>query len=359
MSFINSVISTQETTKKPKNINEMYDFCKKKYMQDYINQYCPQFNEQFELLDYVNRGSTGYVYGIKSKIGNNRKYAVKFCIKKNREEKEDKNKYQEISIQKKLHHKNVNQILAFIKMKEGSYFSISENGKHGDMINFLYKLLKKNTLSETCLLYFAKQILDSLEYINRCKIVHMDVKPSNILLDSELNPKIIDFSASCSFADFSPEDVVKFPFIGTGKFIAPEIIKKTHLKVKYAEKIDIYSLGVTLYYLYFGIYPYNLNNIDNHDYTSISKQIEKENLEFPKDYNASNMLKDFLTKLLEKDYMKRLTIKEALNHSWIQGWQILEDEKLNIACLESFLINMVTDNIYKFNRFQKNQTNFF
>lgn len=359
MSFINSVISTQETTKKPKNINEMYDFCKKKYMQDYINQYCPQFNEQFELLDYVNRGSTGYVYGIKSKIGNNRKYAVKFCIKKNREEKEDKNKYQEISIQKKLHHKNVNQILAFIKMKEGSYFSISENGKHGDMINFLYKLLKKNTLSETCLLYFAKQILDSLEYINRCKIVHMDVKPSNILLDSELNPKIIDFSASCSFADFSPEDVVKFPFIGTGKFIAPEIIKKTHLKVKYAEKIDIYSLGVTLYYLYFGIYPYNLNNIDNHDYASISKQIEKENLEFPKDYNASNMLKDFLTKLLEKDYMKRLTIKEALNHSWIQGWQILEDEKLNIACLESFLINMVTDNIYKFNRFQKNQTNFF
>ena len=54
----------------------------------------------------------------------------------------------------------------------------------------------------------------------------MDIKQGNILIDSELNPKIIDFSAACSYDEFDPEDLVKFSFIGTGKYIAPEIIKK-------------------------------------------------------------------------------------------------------------------------------------
>ena len=305
------------------------------------------------LLNYLNNGSVGYVYEGKYKNNPNQKYAFKFSIKKKEDKKEDKNKFQEISLVKKLHHQNINQILAFIKMNQNSFFSVLELGKNGDLDYFLTNLLKRKILSETCINYFAKQILDSLFYIHRCKIVHMDIKPGNILIDSDLIPKLIDFSASCSYSDFNPEDLVKFPFIGTGKYIPPEIINHTHMKIKFAQRIDIYSLGITLYYLAFGIYPYDLNNVKSKEYDNILKKIQAENLTFPKEIKVSEKFKDFLTKLLDKDYQKRITIKEALNHPWIKGWQIIDDEKQNIACLENFLIKLVTDNIPKFNEYIK------
>ena len=326
----------------------------KENIENHIRGVYPIFNEQFELNKFLNSGSEGYVYEGRYKQGsNNQKYAFKFCIKRD-EKKDSKNKFQEISIVKKLHHKNINQILAFIKMDENSYFSVLELGKYGDLDHFVNKLLKRKILSETCINYLAKQILDTLSYIHyRCKIIHMDIKQGNILIDSELNPKIIDFSAACSYAEFDPEDLVKFPFIGTGKYISPEIIKRTHMKIKYAEKIDIYSFGITLYTLVFGIYPYNLNDIKGKQYDKIWEKVNSEKLEFPKNIKVSDKFKDFLSKILDKDYTKRLGIKDALKHPWIKAYDILDEEKQNISNQESFLIKLITDAIPKFNQYIK------
>ena len=63
-------------------------FSSKKKMEDYLNKYCPSFNQQFELLKYIKNGSVGYVYEGKYKCGNNnQKYAIKFCIKKKKRRK--------------------------------------------------------------------------------------------------------------------------------------------------------------------------------------------------------------------------------------------------------------------------------
>ena len=333
-------------------------FTHKENIENHIKGVYPIFYEQFELNSFLNCGSEGYVYEGRYKQGaNNQKYAFKFCIKrddKKDSKKDSKNKFQEISIVKKLRHKNINQILAFIKMDENSYFSVLELGKYGDLDYFLNKLLKRKILSETCINYLAKQILDALSYIHyRCKIIHMDIKQGNILIDSELNPKIIDFSAACSYTEFDPEDLVKFPFIGTGKYIAPEIIKSTHMKFKFAEKIDIYSFGITLYTLAFGIYPYNLNDIKGKEYNKIWEKVNSEKLEFPKDIKVSDKFKDFLNHILDKDYITRLSIKEALEHPWIKAFDILDEEKQNISNQENFLIKLITDAIPKFNQYIK------
>jgi serine/threonine protein kinase len=336
-----NLIEGQNTLNDDKNY-----FCKKENMLKYINDNYPQFNEQFELLNYVNRGSSGYVYeGKKKSEKNNIKLAIKFSIKK-------QNKYHEIGILKKLNHKNINRIYACLKINDDSIISVQEFIKFRHLNYFVNILLKKKKLSETCILYFAKQILDSLAYLHLNKIVHMDIKPENILIDEQLNPRLIDFSDSCVLTEFHPEDLVKFPFRGTSVYMAPEIIKRKKMKIIYSQKIDIYSFGATLYYLHFGIYPYDLNKVkDKHDYKQILEKIEKEKLEFPNDIKASDMFKDFLTKLLEKDYIKRFSIKEALMHPWIQAWQILEDEKQNISCLENFLIKLVSDSVPKLNVF--------
>ena len=122
------------------------------------------------------------------------------------------------------------------------------------------------------------------------------------------------------------------------------------MKIRFAEKIDIYSFGVTLYHLIFGIYPYNLNDINSKDYKEILERIQNEELQFPSDTKISEMLKDFFKGVLDKDYQKRFTIRQAQNHPWIQASKILEDEKLNTFCQENFLIKLITDNVPNFNK---------
>ena len=213
------------------------------------------------------------------------------------------------------------------------HYCVLELGKHGDLERFMKVLLKRKVLPETILCYFASQILEALEYTHRCKIIHNDIKQGNLVVDANLDIKLTDFSVSCTYANFNPEDKVEFPFMGTSKYICPEILFRTQMAVKEACKIDLYSLGVTLFELAFGIYPYNLNEVENKDYDNIKKYIMQEKLEFPKDKKISPLCKDFIKGLLEKDYTKRFNIKQAMEHPWIQGANIINEEKENVYCL--------------------------
>lgn len=342
------------------SIFEIEDLSNRENMISYINKNNSSFFEKFDLLEFINSGSIGYVYRGKYK-SNKKIIALKFLInRKNKEKRDEKEKqreikedYQEIEISKKLHHKNIIEIFAYYKAKNGYNFSVLEYARHGDLEYFLKKLLKRNMLSETSLNYFGKQILEALQYLHRCKIIHMDIKPGNILIDLNLNAKLTDFSVSCSFSSFHNEDLVNYPFVGTGKFMAPEIISKINMKIKDSEKIDIFSLGVSLYYLFYGDYPYKLKNVKNKDYEGILNNIKQEELEFPDNRKISELFKDFLTKMLEKDYTKRLSIRQALAHPWMLGSQIIFDEKEKIYSHENFLIKLITDNIPKFNEYIK------
>lgn len=328
-------------------------YTKKENIKEYLKETYPKFFENFELIEYIGKGSTGIVY--EGKLKNNKKkqkYAIKFKI--NQDKKENSKETQEIAILRKLHNKNLTEIFAFIKINDYSHFCVLELGNHGDIENFQKVLLKRKVLSETIICYFTKQILEALEYIHKCKIIHMDIKQGNILVDSNLNIKLTDFSVSCSFALFNPEDLVKFPYVGTSKYMSPEIINRTHMKIKEASKIDIYSLGVTLYDLAFDEYPYKLKEVGSRDYDNILKNIQNEKLEFPKDRKVSELFKNFLSGLLEKDYTKRFNIRTALNHPWIKAAKIIYDEKENTFCNENFLINLITDNIRNFNNYLKN-----
>ena len=328
-------------------------------MNAHLKENYSKFFDNFELTNFISYGGTGRVYeGRLKNIKNKQKLAFKFKMALDRNKKNDKDS-QEISILRKLHHKNITEIYAFIKMPDNSNFSVLELGKHGDLENFEKVLLKRKVLSETILCYFAKQILEALDYIHKCKIIHMDIKEGNILVDSNLNIKITDFSISCSYSAFHPADIVKFPFAGSSKYLSPEIINRTQMKIKDSCKIDLYSLGITLYNLVYGFFPYKLNDVKNKDYDNILNNIQKENLEFPSDRKISNLFKNFLKCLLEKDYTKRINIKQALNHPWIHGAYIILDEKENAFCNENFLINVITDNIPAFNQYinKHNYTN--
>ncbi len=354
--IVQNIKCIQDTSKSTQaSISDKGFYTKKENVSKFLEDNYPIFFDKFELLQYIGKGSTGVVYEARYKKNKRKqKFAIKFKI--NLDKKEDK-EIQEVSILKKLHHQKISEIFAYTKINDYSNFCVLELGNHGDIENFQKVLLKRKVLSETIICYFTKQILEALAYIHRCKIIHMDIKQGNILVDSNLNIKLTDFSVSCSFALFHPEDLVKFPFVGTSKYMSPEIINRTHMKIKEASKIDIYSLGVTLYDLAFGEFPYKLKEVGSKNYEQILKKIQTEKLEFPKERKVSELFKDFLSGLLEKDYTKRLSIYGALNHPWMKGSEIIYDEKEKAFCPENFLINLITDNIPKFNQYIKNEKN--
>lgn len=333
-----------------KNYLKNLDFTKKDDLNLYLSVYPLKFGENYELLDYIGSGSAGYVYKGKTKNPKNKQLlAFKFSLKN----KNKKSNYHEIINQKNLHHMSINEIYAFIKIDNSNFFTISALGKYGDLDKFLKESLRRSILSETFINYLAKPILEALNHMHKFKLVHMDIKKGNIILDSELNPKLIDFSSTISFEKYQPNDTIKLPLIGTGRYMAPEILNAKEIEIKYAEKIDVYSLGVTLYILTFGCYPYDLNKAKGNDYEKIKEKVNDNNLTFPTGFYISDKYKNFLKNILEKDYVKRYSIKEALEDPWIKGWNIINEEKENIGILENFIIELISDNIREFNLYIK------
>ena len=330
-------------------------------MKCFIYKNGPNFFKNFEIDEFLNYGSVGHVFKGKYKL-NKSPVALKFIINRLKREKREKKEKrtnkneasQEIKIWEKLHNSNITEIYAHLKINDYCKFSVLEYAKYGDLSYFMKYLLERSVFSETALNYFGKQILEGLEYIHRCKIVHMDIKPGNVLIDSDLNVKLTDFSVSCNYSSLNPKVQFKFPLAGTSKFMAPEIISNELMEIREAEKIDIYSLGVNLYYLFYGEYPYNLKDVKIKDYQGILRKIKEEELVFNKSRKISKYFKDFLTKILEKDYKKRLSITQAIYHKWIQGAYIIFDEKENTYNLENFLVKLITDNIPKFNKYINN-----
>ena len=90
----------------------------------------------------------------------------------------------------------------------------------------------------------AIQICDSLDYAHSMNMIHRDIKPENILIDSELNIKILDFGIA---KGMPKETKLTEPgtLIGTVQYLAPEYIQGEQL----TSVSDLYSLGVTLYEL--------------------------------------------------------------------------------------------------------------
>ena len=358
LSNSNSSVSSAKTSPQTNQQIDEGNFKTKEELKVFMEQNYPQFFENFELSEYIASGSSGNVFkGIYKQ--NKKQVAIKVLKNRYNKEKKDKEKIlsrikQEMDISSKLHNINIMETYAYINKNENCNFCVLEYGKNGDLENFMRHLLKRMIISETAVNYFGKQILEGLEYLHkRCKIVHMDIKPGNILIDAGLSAKIADFSVSCSYAHFEPENLVKFPFVGTGKFMPPEIIEKANMKIKESEKIDIYSLGVTLYCLFYGMYPYKLHEVKGKDYDKILEKIKNEKLEFPEGRKISSLFKDFLVKTLEKDYSKRINLREALNHPWIKASKAIFDEKENLGCLENFLIKLITDGIANFNELIK------
>ena len=328
------------------------------YIIEIFSKENPKFLENFELLEPIKAGSAGAVFKAKVKnINKNQEKLVAFKIFPNRKkEKLQKNLIQihkEVLIHRNCHHKNIPGIYGFYPIGDNYSCMMIEFNKYGDLESFKRKILKRACLSETFLCYLAGGIIEALLYINKKKIIHMDIKQQNILIDDFLNVKVTDYSVSLYMGDNINDNYIDLPMVGTCYYMSPEVLAKKRILIKYASKIDIYSFGVLLYLLAFNEYPYELAKIDSDNYPRIYQNIQEKDLVFPEDTGHSEMFKNFVKKCLEKDIEKRYNIYQAMNDPWIKGYQIILNEKENLYNAGKFMIEMMVDNIKAFNDYIK------
>ena len=314
-------------------------------MKEYIKKNGHKDLQKFTIIDYIGKGSESLVYKVKVNNTNN-VFALK-VIKKHK----NKINLSELILCRKLKHKNlINTLCYYVDPNKQFDYMIMEIG-NSNLMDFARKILKRLTLSESFLCMVAFQALQGLAYLHRLNIVHLDIKPQNLIINDFLDIKIIDYSVSIDYSKYTKD--IKMPYVGTPYYMAPEIINSEKVKRNDMQKIDLFSLGVTLYVLAFGEYPFDMSSGDSNEemYQKIKSgwKVEDKNNEF-----SVHFIK-FLNKLLEGDINKRMTIDEALDSYFIRGAQILMNEKENIYNANSFLSYLITDHFRSFNEYLSNR----
>ena len=257
-----------------------------------------------------------------------------------------------------LKHKNIPAIYGYFKIGNNSCIAMGYS-QYGDLENFKKKVIKRAPLSESLICYILGGLAQAVYFIHtHNKIIHMDIKQQNIVVDDYINIKLTDYSISINYKNMKN---ISLPMIGTCYYMSPEVLRKETIPSTYASKIDVYSIGVLLYLLAFCDYPYKLKEVDNKNYPQILKNIQENELEFPKDNENSKVLLDLIKNCLNKDINKRYNIQQLVNHPFVKGYQIILDEKEKLYNAGKFVVDLMVDNILNFNEYIKNveKTNFF
>ena len=257
---------------------------------------------QYQFIRWIKSGGYGQVF-LAKQIYSEKQYAIKQIDTTNFSNEDLYNISREYMILRSMMHKNV------IKC----YDSFAHNNKFYTVMDYaeggeLSTLLKeKGVLSEQESKKIFKQIYEAVCYIHGQNIIHRDLKPNNILfLDEErTHVVVIDFGIS-GFSNGNQREKIK---AGTTTFLPPELASGEEFSSN--RKLDIWALGIILYRMVEGVYPFEGKNAKE-----IIKSILKGKLEFNKKIKLSYPLKTLIEGLLEKNHRFRIDDDSELFNKW-------------------------------------------
>lgn len=207
----------------------------------------------------------------------------------------------EVMVLSKLNHPNIIKLIDSFE-ENNKFYILTElcvNGNLAELIN------ERKGITIPEIRYCAIQIINGLSYIHSMDIIHRDLKLQNIFVDEEMNLKIGDFGLSTN--DVSNK------YVGTIEYMAPEIIERTD----YTYKVDIWSIGIIIYILYFSRNPFYSGFLGDTQYNIMS-------LKYTIPEGCSAELSSLITQILVKS--NRPELPDILNHKFFDG-QIIKLSK--------------------------------
>lgn len=189
---------------------------------------------------------------------------------------------------------------------ETHLYVVADYVKGEDLFVFMQKREFK-PLSEKQTKRIIRKLAKTLQYCHKKGIAHKDVKLENICLDRKNRPVLIDFG----FCEFSAPNQKSTRWDGTPEYASPEVLLNLPFDT---QKADVYSLGVVLFILLTGLFPFELKKR-----CKMLQRGGKPKVDWTKDYYPylSATVKHLLDKMLEADPDKRITLQGVLNHPWM------------------------------------------
>nr|XP_020650965.1 serine/threonine-protein kinase 17B [Pogona vitticeps]XP_020650966.1 serine/threonine-protein kinase 17B [Pogona vitticeps] len=186
---------------------------------------------------------------------------------------------------------------------------VLEYAAGGEIFNLCLPDLEE-TIHETDIIRLVRQILEGISHLHQNNIVHLDLKPQNILLSSICplgDIKIVDFGMSRKIGNC----IELREIVGTPEYQAPEVLNYDPITTA----TDIWSVGVITYMLLIHESPF-MGADKQETYLNISQV----NVDYSEETFASVSLlaRDFIQKLLVKNPEERPTAEACLTHSWLQ-----------------------------------------
>lgn len=282
------------------------------------------FNIKYELREEIGVGSTSKCYRCIRK-SDRKEFACKVIDKQQVEVKFTgllEQFFLEIKVLQLLNHPNIIHLEEAFEKSDRIYM-VMELMNGGELFDYV---VQKGTLSEKEASVIVRKITSAVAHMHALNIIHRDLKPENLLLTTkgeDAEVKLIDFGLAKEISN----DSVARSFLGTRGYLAPEILQRG----TYDKAIDIWALGVIVFVLLCGCLPFD---DDSSRIASESAARKKFALRFPRwASNISASAKDLLHNLLEVDPKHRFTAEQALNHPWVSGRTVQDNNYLQSPSL--------------------------
>ncbi|XP_041749012.1 serine/threonine-protein kinase Sgk2 isoform X1 [Coregonus clupeaformis] len=271
----------------------------------------------FEILAIIGKGTFGKVLLAKLK-SDNKFYAVKVLQKKIiLKKKEQKNIMAERNVLlKSMKHPFLVGLHYSFQTPEKLYF-VMDYVNGGELF---YHLQREHCFSEPRARFYTAEVASAIGYLHSLNIVYRDLKPENVLLDSEGHVVLTDFGLCKEGID---AESTTSTFCGTPEYLAPEVLKQQ----PYDHTVDWWCLGTVLYEMIYGLPPFY-----SQDMSEMYDNILHRPLSLPR--GASSVACDLLMGLLQKDQHRRLgaiaDFLEVKNHTFFSpiNWDDLYHRRI-------------------------------
>ncbi|XP_006871745.1 PREDICTED: myosin-IIIa [Chrysochloris asiatica] len=273
----------------------------------------PDPSDTWEITETIGKGTYGKVFKVLNKK-NGQKAAVKILDPIHDIDEEIEAEY---NILKTLSdHPNVVRFYGMYFKKDKAngdkLWLVLELCNGGSVTDLVKGFLKRGErMSEPIIAYILHEALKGLQHLHNNKTIHRDVKGNNILLTTEGGVKLVDFGVSAQLTSTCHR---RNTSVGTPFWMAPEVIAcEQQLDTTYDARCDTWSLGITAIELGDGDPPL----ADLHPMRALFKIPRNPPPKLRKSELWSAEFNDFISKCLTKDYEKRPTVSDLLQHKFI------------------------------------------
>jgi len=273
-----------------------------------------RLDDDFQHFELVGSGKFGKVYRVMCK-----KTGHVFAAKhiECRRVSEKRRVWDEIEILRSIsHHVLVSLHSVYSDSEHDEIVEILEYLPGGELFSRILHTTDR-IITEIDIAGFIHQIITGLEYLHSLSIVHLDLKPENIVCldENSFQVKLVDFGLARRLEN---QDTCIMQ--GTPDFVSPEVVNYEPISTC----SDMWSVGVITYVLLSGLSPFlgdsNMQTFNN--ITSLTFTFEEDEFE-----PVSSLAKDFICKLLVLNPSDRLTAEAALKHPWITGKDDIESQE--------------------------------